>query len=644
MSVQWPWYLAGLLLLALPWLLHLFSRHFAPERPFPSKQFLEAAEPPKSRTRQLQYKLLFALRLLTLLALCALFAMPWFNRTQEAQAVNLINYVVIDHSLSMRSDGRWQSAQQLLNEHLKGLDAQSVKVFTFDGVLRETSAGSIPAPGYLSADYGDLIRQLDARASNEALPVHVTFITDAQQTSVPAHKNALLYGTVQQFSVKRVDSLDAVNFSVKAQARSFDGVHAHIKATLSASSAPGEPNQVYERTVEVSQGDRVVASQLMSLAAGENKELVLEQIPLPASDNLTFTVRLIDSDSLLEDNQVEVVAQGADPIPVSVVQYGDLASSSALVFVDTALRSDGVAVMSAATDAQLASGSLIRHVIAFVSADERDNLPVSLTNFVDAGGNALVVLVPSADRGSDSFDTSSSSITFVDQVHALALGRSDWPSVKLYASDAYSPDESEQVLLQSAAGSALLSEQLSNTGRIFFLHDALDGSSSNLPQQPAFVELLHSLIDYFSTHDVVPSTMQVGETLNLPSRMRLLKPNGSAVGQLTDTGKPQQLLIKEPGIYTLLEQSRERALSVTLDPAESNIAAMPVEATDAWQNGSLAANSNNGSATDGALVAPLGENIRQEIWQYLLPVFAVLLLLESIMANRHLAVKRDGSI
>ena len=639
MSFQWPWYLLGILLLGLPWLLHLFSRYFAPERPFPSKQFLEAAEPPKSRTRQLQYKLLFTLRALMLLALCALFAMPWFNRAQQAQDVAHIDYLVMDHSLSMQSQGRWDSALDLLDTHLGGLAPGVVsKLFTFDGALKELDRSQLAVPGFLRADYGDLIRQLDARAENEEFPVRVTFITDAQQTSVPAHKNALLFGSIEQLTIKRVADLDAMNFSLSAQARSFDEVHAHIKVTLSASSN-SDSDQLYQRTVRVSQGDRVVASQEISLMAGERRELVLEQIPLPASNDNVFNVELIEPDALLQDNQLRVAAVGSSPEPVSIIQYSDSASQAAIVFIDTALRSDDVATMSMATEADLISGDSISHVIAFLSEEDRDTLPASLENFVKAGGNALLVMVPQADNNEvGDGDT----VTYIDQVHALALGRSDWSSVKLFSTNRYQVADNEQVLLQTGNGLPLLTEQVVERGRLFILHDALDGTSSNLPHQAAFVELMHGIMNYFSNHDLIPDAIEVGQGLNLPPRVGLFRPDGTAVGQLTDTGQAQQHVIRQPGIYTLVEQNRDRALVVTLNPAESDIAPMTQEATDAWQSRELTSTADAPAATD-SLSTPWA-NIRQDVWQYLLPLFAVLLLLESVLANRHLAIKRDGSL
>lgn len=639
MNFQWPWYLLGILLLGLPWLLHLFSRHFAPERPFPSKQFLEAAEPPKSRTQQLQYKLLFALRALMLLALCALFAMPWINREQQARDVAHIDYLVLDHSLSMQSEGRWDSALELMDTHLDALAPDALnKLFTFDGNLKELSRGELSAPGYLRADYGDLIRQLDARAENEEVPVRVTFITDAQQSSVPAHRNALLFGSIEQLTVKRVAELDTINFSLTAEARSFDGVHAHIKIMLSASSA-SDSEQIQQRTIQVSQGERVVASQEINLMAGERRELVLEQIPLPASNDNVFNVQLLEEDALPQDNQLLVVAVGSNPEPVSIIQYSDSASPAAMVFLDTALRSDGVASMSLATETDLISGDAISHVVAFIGQEDGDTLPVSLENFIKAGGNALLVMVPATNNGEVD---KGSAVTYIDQVHALALGRSDWSSVNLFSSSGYQVVDNEQVLLRSASGEALLLERTMDNGRLFILRDALDGSSSNLPHQAAFVELMHSIMNYFSNHGLIPDSIEVGNMLNLPPRVRLFRPDGSAVGQLTDTSQAQQHALTEPGIYTLVEPNRDRALIVTLNPVESDIAPMSQEASDAWQSRTLSGENATLEAT--ASLSTQATTIRQDLWQYLLPLFAVLLLLESVLANRHLAIKRDGSL
>ena len=74
MSLLFPLYLLGLLGLALPWILHRFSDQTPPEQLFPSKQFLESTTPPVSRKRTLRYRALLALRILSLLLLCILFA------------------------------------------------------------------------------------------------------------------------------------------------------------------------------------------------------------------------------------------------------------------------------------------------------------------------------------------------------------------------------------------------------------------------------------------------------------------------------------------------------------------------------------------------------------------------------------------
>ncbi len=89
MSLLFPAYLLGLAALALPWILHRFSDQQPPIQLFPSKRFLEATTPPVSRKRTLRYRALLALRILSLLLLCLLFAQPWIKKNQIIRASSL---------------------------------------------------------------------------------------------------------------------------------------------------------------------------------------------------------------------------------------------------------------------------------------------------------------------------------------------------------------------------------------------------------------------------------------------------------------------------------------------------------------------------------------------------------------------------
>ena len=137
MSLLFPAYLAGLLGLALPWLLHRFSDQQPEEQLFPSKQFLEPTTPPVSRKRQLKYLLLFALRILSVILLCLAFAQPWFARQNDATASRLHHIIAVDQSLSMRAEGRWDSALEQAESILdNAAPSDSIELIGFDRQVR----------------------------------------------------------------------------------------------------------------------------------------------------------------------------------------------------------------------------------------------------------------------------------------------------------------------------------------------------------------------------------------------------------------------------------------------------------------------------------------------------------------------------
>ena len=74
-----PLFLAGLLAVAIPILLHLRRDRMAPERQFSAVQFVEASAIETTRTRRWTDLLLLALRVAALVVLALAFARPYFD-------------------------------------------------------------------------------------------------------------------------------------------------------------------------------------------------------------------------------------------------------------------------------------------------------------------------------------------------------------------------------------------------------------------------------------------------------------------------------------------------------------------------------------------------------------------------------------
>ena len=101
-----PWFLGGLFAVGLPIWLHLLKRHKTDPTLFPSLMFFEHREQSSVQHRQLDYILLFILRLLMLILLALLFAGPYINKLTPKGRGDKLVVVAVDRSFSMRTRPR----------------------------------------------------------------------------------------------------------------------------------------------------------------------------------------------------------------------------------------------------------------------------------------------------------------------------------------------------------------------------------------------------------------------------------------------------------------------------------------------------------------------------------------------------------
>ncbi len=97
-----PWYLTGLLALAIPIIIHLFNFHRYKKVYFTNVRFLEVLQTETRRTSRLRSLILLALRLLFITAVVLAFAQPYFGRNELlSRASGRAISIYLDNSLSM---------------------------------------------------------------------------------------------------------------------------------------------------------------------------------------------------------------------------------------------------------------------------------------------------------------------------------------------------------------------------------------------------------------------------------------------------------------------------------------------------------------------------------------------------------------
>lgn len=676
MSLLFPAYLIGLLGLGLPWLLHRFSDQQPEEHQFPSKRFLESTIPPVSRTRRLKYLALLALRVLSLLLLCFLFAQPWLAREGVAGSARLHHLIAIDRSLSMRAEGRWETALDEARDIIGRVpEADSIELVSFDrdftrladdeaGVAAVIQAlGSLEA-GYTSADYGQTMQRLDKLAADAEVPVKLWLITDEQSSAMPAQLNALYAPRVAELEIRSVLSDPQRNVHLQATAQSSDGVNVQLNVQLMASlsgNAAGSTagstagsmagSMAEEVTIQVAFDGRQLAERRLELAPGQLETINFDNLVLPDSRNPILEVFVLEDDALPDDNRVNIIVRTANPTPVVLLESERSTSANAAVYLTTALETDSQALVDVIEGKAERAPPDTQQMIT--GRNLQGQVDLDVLQFVDGERNALVFRSDAVER-SGVQSVQGSEMGLVDESHPLSLGEMDWYGTRFFDVAPMQVMDGDWVLLETSDRMPILVERPTARGRLLILNDRLDGQSSNLPLQPVFVSLMQSVLGYFDASTALPDRIPAGSRVALPANVQVLDPGGEPLLGLNATGRSSGLQLDEPGLYTVIGARGEHALRVTLDLQEANLSTLDAKVLESWQGrhgGDAgtpddAASDTRGLAArsvDPILLAQGADASRLAVWRYVLPLFVLALLLESALANRRLDVRRDGS-
>lgn len=659
MSLLFPAYFLGLLALALPWLLHRFSDQNPPEKLFPSKRFLDATTPPVSRKRTLRYKALLALRVSALFLLCLLFAQPWLTRSGIGGDPDSHHIIAIDRSLSMRSGERWEnavnSAEQLISEFGA---VNSVELVSFDNKVRLLASNTVQSdsltvalndlePGYSAADYGTLMQRVNKLAAEQQLPVKLWIISDFQKSALPAQLNALYAPDISELELLEISDKKDFNVHLAATANSTDGVNVSVSATLHYTADHDPTGDAIERTVAVEFNEQLLTSERVLLVPDQLEVIHFDSFVLPAQTNPLLTVRLLETDALVEDDVQSLRVTEGKPAAIVLLVSPDSSDDNASVFVRTALETEGVAEVETVrgTADQVPADSA--HV--FVGRDINDSVDLDIRQFVDSGNNALVFNTARVQSDVETL-IAGDGIVEVDEAHPLALGDIDWFGVNFYRLPELRIAEDDRVLLRTVDQQPVLIERPTNRGRLLILNDSLDGLSSDLPLHPAFVELVRSMISYFDASTSIPEEVIVGKRVALPANTQVLDPQDNPLVALGDSASANSLEFVEPGLYTVVGNRGEQDLRVLLDRREADLGALPDAAMEAWAARYTDVDASEEEQRTGNTVAgaaksitSIDEHLRESLWRWIFPLLMLALLLESVYANRRLDIRRDGS-
>ncbi len=683
MGFAWisPIYLAGVLLLALPVLIHLVQKHHPSGIRFPSLMFLRQIPFRQKRRLQIRHWLLLLLRCLLLLLLVIAFARPFLSNPDAASALDRErsdSVIVLDRSYSMRIADRWQQARQKALDIIAAASARDrIGIVLFDD---ETEVASD-----LSADSVNLralIGQLDPGFRATRLRVAVEQAARLLESSDAARKRIFLISDFQsapartpqitadiELVAQPVETAPAANAAITGFAIGPSARAAADEFSLRIDIANYAP-QPLEQTLSLALNGREVGRRSLILEPGATQSAGFDGLVV-TGDLARAEIRLGD-DALAVDNAAYFVFSSRQQVPVLLIEEPG-ARPNQTVYVAQALglsHRPGYRVRQASWE-QLEPRDLASWAIIIVNdvALPGGEMGEALRNFVAAGGGLLVAtgdrlrggwpgaadgfLPGSLQRQVESNPGRAYRIGAVAGDHPLAgldLGRA-----RVFSYRGLDPGPSDRVLARYQNGAAALLERKFGDGRVIALTTTLDTHWNDLALRPNFLPFVLQSMAYLSAFEAYPDSVEIGAVVDVMRYARALAGVDAIVAAADDslltieTPEAREirlersaplLPIREPGFYQIHRATPagvEVVVAANLDPVES----APGKIDIAQFVADVRAAALPAAADLMTRRQAAQREQRQQLWYVILALALVLALIEAFAAN-WASVRKSG--
>ena len=681
MGLSWinPLYLSGLLLLAIPLLLHLAQKQNLDGLRFPSLMFLKRIPRRERRRLVLRDRLLLLLRCLMLALLALAFARPLFSGGSVALDPGRNDSVILlDRSWSMRHGAQWDEARDLA----LGLVADKQPGDRIGIVLFDDETEILVEPTADSNDLQALLTRAEPGYRATRLPLALEQAARLLDASNAAERRIFVISDFQAAAASRVPRI-APGIEVTAlPVAAARGTNAALTSIATAPSSQAAAEE-FALVVEITNyADTTRETELVLTLDGRERARRTVQLPPAATINETFDRVSVDDallrgvvslgdDALALDNRAYFVYSRAQRLPLLVVEDADARPHQAL-YLEQALRLArdplfGVERVSLdmlqPTDLQNRA-VVVLHEAPLPGGDAGS----ALAEFVDAGG-ALVIahgetapaawpdddLLPGLKPGEriDAKRGSAFRIADFTPAHPVAatLGAGeiiDLSLTRVFSYRAFKPAATDQVIARYDDGGVALLERRIGQGRVLLLTTTLDPHWNDFALQPAYPPFLLHALRYLTAYESTAQAANVGDLVDLLRYARALAGADALVAANTDAPlvieapsaqtlrlerNAPLLRLDAPGFYQVHQAAAddvEITLAANLDPGEANPARLDVERF--VEDIRTSAEPPRAESTPTQRQAANYER-EQRLWYAILAALAVLLLIEALCAN-----------
>ena len=650
-------FLAGLVLLTVPWWLHRLNAHPEEQQPFASLFLMRPSAAPVNVRKRLQHLLLLSLRWLLLIAACLAFAEPALRLAGErlASAEAMPHQVfVIDRSLSMAArteDGTALEAAVAEARNLIGdlAGGQRAALLTADAELsllapltedrtRLTTALATLEPAHTHLTAAGLLGRIATLAETLAAPgerLEVVLISDFQASGMPGQFSAFIEGATLPTRLLQVGSATSIGNRAIAELRLAEANE--LEVIVQSFQAPGA-----EVTVSLEEDTIPVGRKTIALAANGT---ATARFTLPGDDlenirrrrGQSWVARLEQDDALQADNVRRLVSRQGDAMQLPVLTSDDRAWAYLRAGVAAAApRFEPERVTSLPDEAAV--------VVVLGSGVLAGGQTQQLRRYLETGGKIFMTVdAETRSRGSlplldsplaaDRFQQTARGAAAVDPSHPAISGYASWQALTFFQALSAADTGAGEVILALDDGTALLAEHRIGAGRLLLLGTALDPAWSTLVVRPAFVNLLANVLGYLA-EDILPTEALAGEPFAIPAQsVQLFDEGGERVLGLADTVGRPTISLAEPGIYQLRTPSGIRRLAVNVPLAESNLAAIAPETLARWQQSAAVGAERPDSSTATSTADASSDEQLLPLAPWLLLALALLVFLEPLYAN-----------
>ncbi|MBN1975360.1 MAG: BatA domain-containing protein [Sedimentisphaerales bacterium] len=687
MNFLYPFFLAGIVVIGLPILLHMIRRHTRKRITFSSLMFLRTTIPRFRNRSRPENLFLLILRCLIICLLAIAFARPFLEKPAKETAASIGKRVVllIDTSASMKREDLWkQASEQALSviNNLKPTDrlcvinfdknAQTIAGFEMWNELEPEQRVSVIkeeisklSPTWSATNMGNALitaaEAIEDDEINDKMLINerqIILISDLQQGSNLDALNTYEWPEKTELIIKPVAAKKTTNAAMQIIAssnyltQSDPNKLLRVRITNSADAVTEQ--------FQLSWADNKPANasaKPVSVYVPPGQGIVAELPPGP--NEITGCKLILTGDGQDYDNTLYLAPNLEQQINILYLGNDNIEDSKQMLFyIKRAFQKTGTLnfnITSLSTDAVLTEKN-IKDSQFIIITDTLKSGQIKLLRQNMESGNTILLAMKSQEAGAviaelaglSRLDCKEASVNDYTMLGAIEFEHpilkpfsdprfGDFSKIHFWKYRKISLDNAPQarVLARFDNDDPALIELPIEQGSLLVLTSTWQPSDSQLALSSKFVPLLYSILEYNGVLGNQQSQYFVGDTIQIPQKIisgtekvQIRKPDGSVINMETRQEVFEQ--IDQPGFYTVESSAGNQLFAVNLPVQECRTSPLPIEDIERFGVAFTDAQENRTEQT-GKVKAHqnfVEMEYQQKYWRWLFIALFVLLLAE----------------